>query len=135
MKTAIIVSLCLVLCGSMSAVGWSGYVAYAPAPPALVAQPFIMDMTASWYGPGFHGRIGANGRPFDAARVSAAHRTLPLGTMLEVSYEGRSLVVIVTDRGPYWPNRQLDLSESAAQLLGFIEAGVVPVKVRIVCQE
>jgi rare lipoprotein A len=87
--------------------------------------------TASWYGDPFHGRPTASGEPFDKNALTAAHRTLPFGTRLRVTYPatGRSVVVRVNDRGPFVPGRDLDLSQAAAERLGLIRAGVARVLV------
>ena len=84
--------------------------------------------TASWYGPGFHGRKTANGERFDENTLTAAHKTLPFNTRLKVTnrLNGKSVVVRINDRGPYIGNRTLDLSKAAAQCLGSIGTGVVP---------
>ena len=79
---------------------------------------------ASWYGPGFDGQITASGEVFDAYGYTAAHNTLPLGTEITVSYAGRSVDVVVNDRGPYSGGRELDLSQGAAESLGLTAAGV-----------
>ena len=79
---------------------------------------------ASWYGTGFDGQITASGEVFDAYGYSAAHNTLPLGTEITVSYAGRSVDVVVNDRGPYSGGRELDLSQGAAGYLGLTAAGV-----------
>ncbi len=79
---------------------------------------------ASYYGAELAGQPTASGEPFDPYGFTAAHRTLPLGTKLIVSYHGRSLEVTVNDRGPYVAGRDLDLSEGAAQALGLTAAGV-----------
>ncbi|BBL78396.1 hypothetical protein RxyAA322_02500 [Rubrobacter xylanophilus] len=79
---------------------------------------------ASWYGPGFAGNPTASGEPYNPYAFTAAHKTLPLGTQLEVSYNGRSVLVTVNDRGPYIPGRELDLSQAAAEYLGLTQAGV-----------
>lgn len=84
---------------------------------------------ASWYGPKFHGRTTANGETYDQWGMTAAHKTLPFGTMLRVTNvsNGRSVVVRINDRGPFIPGRDLDLSRAAAEQLGF--AGVATVRV------
>ena len=82
------------------------------------------EALASWYGPGFDGQQTANGQTFDAGGLTTANRTLPMGTELIVSYGGKSVPVTVNDRGPYTGNRELDLSQGAAQALGLIGAGV-----------
>ncbi len=79
---------------------------------------------ASWYGPGFEGLPTAGGEPYDPWGYTAAHKTLPLGTELQVSYGGNSVMVTVNDRGPYVGDRELDLSQGAAQALGLTGAGV-----------
>src|SRR5215207_288842 len=82
----------------------------------------------SWYGPGFEGLPTASGEPFDPYGYTAAHKTLPLGTDLVVSYAGRSVQVTVNDRGPYVGRRELDLSQGAAEYIGLTQAGVDYVK-------
>lgn len=79
---------------------------------------------ASWYGPGFEGSLTASGEVFDPYGYTAAHKTLPLGTRLSVSYAGRTVRVTVNDRGPYSGGRDLDLSQGAAEYLGLTNAGV-----------
>ena len=86
---------------------------------------------ASWYGPGFHGRRSANGERFDANGLSAAHRTLGLGTRVRVTNlaNGRSVVLRITDRGPYVRGRIIDLSYGAARRLGIVRRGLARVRV------
>jgi rare lipoprotein A len=79
---------------------------------------------ASYYGPELAGQPTASGEPFNPYGFTAAHRTLPLGTQLIVSYGGRSVEVTVNDRGPYSGGRELDLSQGAAEYLGLTYAGV-----------
>jgi rare lipoprotein A len=85
--------------------------------------------TASYYGKGFHGRRAANGEIFDMNAMTAAHRSLPFGTRLQVTNmkNGRSVVVRIQDRGPYVKGRVLDLSYGAARALDMVESGVVAV--------
>jgi len=87
---------------------------------------------ASWYGPGFHGRKTANGEIFNMNDMTAAHKTLPLGTKIQVENEatGETLVVRINDRGPYIKGRVLDLSKHAAVRLGLEEQGVGRVVMR-----
>lgn len=82
------------------------------------------EVLASWYGPGFEGLPTASGEPYDPYGYTAAHKTLPLGTQLTVSYNGGSVPVVVNDRGPYVGARELDLSQGAAEYLGLTESGV-----------
>ena len=79
---------------------------------------------ASWYGPGFSGLPTATGEPYDPFGYTAAHKTMPLGTELLVSYGGSSVQVTVNDRGPYVGERELDLSQGAAEAIGLTQAGV-----------
>jgi rare lipoprotein A (peptidoglycan hydrolase) len=92
-----------------------------------------LDGTASWYGPYFHGRQTANGEIFDQEDLTAAHRTLPLGTFLRVTNRknGQSVVVRINDRGPYIDEEEyriVDLSHRAAKVLGSDDRGVVPIE-------
>lgn len=79
---------------------------------------------ASYYGAELAGNPTASGEPFDPYGYTAAHKTLPLGTQLMVTYGGRSVQVTVNDRGPYVGGRDLDLSQGAAEYLGLTAAGV-----------
>src|SRR6266540_4795341 len=89
---------------------------------------------ASWYGDDFHGRLTANGEVFDVTGISAAHPTLPIPSYARVTNlrNGRSIIVRVNDRGPYHPNRVIDVSVRAAKLLGFYDNGVAHVRVEYV---
>lgn len=83
---------------------------------------------ASWYGGAHHGRLTASGAVFDQWAMTAAHRTLPFGTMVRVTLGDRSVTVEITDRGPAaWTGRIIDLSRGAAERLGMIQRGVAPV--------
>lgn len=88
---------------------------------------------ASWYGPGFHGRRTANGERFNQYGMTAAHRTLPIGTQVRVTNlnNGRSVVVRINDRGPFSGGRIIDLSKGAARLIGVIQSGVAPVRLEV----
>lgn len=92
---------------------------------------------ASWYGPKFHKKRTANGQIFDMNAITAAHRTLPLPSMVRVTnlQNGRSLKVLVNDRGPFARGRIIDLSRKSAQLLGFERAGTARVRVEIIADE
>ena len=85
-------------------------------------------MLTSWYGPGFHGNLTANGERYDMYGISAAHKTLPFGTRLRVCYE-ECVDVSINDRGPYIGARELDLSYGAAKAIGLIDPGVANVTV------
>lgn len=90
--------------------------------------------TASWYGDAFHGKSTANGEAFDMHMVSAAHATLPLPSIVEVTNldNDRSIQVRVNDRGPFKPGRIIDVSRQAADQLGFVRQGTAKVRVRYV---
>jgi rare lipoprotein A len=101
---------------------------------ALASVPLVAGVgraepvLATWYGPGFEGAITASGEPFDAQDYTAASLTFPFGTKLIVTYEGRSVVVRVNDRGPY-TEADLDLSQAAAEYLGLTAVGIATVDV------
>ena len=92
---------------------------------------------ASWYGPGFHGKKTASGEIFDQGRLTAAHKTLPLGTKAKVTNleNGTSVEVEINDRGPYVGDRVIDLSRAAANALGFVESGLTMVRIEPLYQE
>ncbi len=92
---------------------------------------------ASWYGPGFHGKRTANGEVYDQMELTAAHRTLPMPSMVRVTNleNGRSLVVRINDRGPFSNGRIIDLSYRAAQLLDVVGAGTAKVAVENLGQQ
>ena len=98
---------------------------------------YVETGIASWYGAEFNGRRTANGEAFDMNRVSAAHRTLPLPSMVKVTNleNGRSLALRVNDRGPFTRGRIIDVSCKAAELLGFQRAGTARVRVEILATE
>ncbi|MGF1515790.1 MAG: septal ring lytic transglycosylase RlpA family protein [Elainellaceae cyanobacterium] len=88
---------------------------------------------ASWYGPGFHGRQSASGEVFNQHALTAAHPSLPFGTLLQVTNTntGSTVTVRVNDRGPYAGHRVIDLSAAAAEAIGMLRAGVAPVRVEV----
>lgn len=87
---------------------------------------------ASWYGPGFHGRATANGDKFDQHAMTAAHRTLPMPSVVEVTNleNGKKAILTVNDRGPFSKERIIDLSKAAADKLGVISNGTAQVRVK-----
>ncbi|HET7710529.1 MAG TPA: septal ring lytic transglycosylase RlpA family protein [Thermoanaerobaculia bacterium] len=89
---------------------------------------------ASWYGQEFAGRTTANGEIFDPSLLTAAHRTLPFGTIVDVKNQqsGSSVRVRINDRGPFIAGRVIDLSYAAARQIGLIEPGVGPVEIKVV---
>jgi rare lipoprotein A len=93
-----------------------------------------MYYVCSYYADNFHGRQTANGEIFDMYKMTAAHKTLPFGTKLRVTFEekGKSVIVRVNDRGPFVYGRDLDLSYGAAKEIGMIPYGVKKLKVEII---
>lgn len=95
-------------------------------------QGFTQRGIASWYGKKFHGRKTSNGEVYDMYAMTAAHKTLPLGVFVRVTHQqnGRSVVVRVNDRGPFVAGRIIDLSYTAANKLGIVDAGTGQVQVQ-----
>jgi rare lipoprotein A len=96
------------------------------------AEGYDETGVASWYGREFHGRSTSSGEPYDMNGMTAAHRTLPLPTYVEVTNleNGRVAVVRVNDRGPFHDDRLIDLSYAAALELGIVGSGTARVRVR-----
>lgn len=107
----------------------------AGANPAFAAgSPEEQKGKASYYNDRFQGALTASGKPFDQQALTAAHKTLPLGTEVKVTRTdtGQSVNVVVNDRGPYVRGRIIDLSKRAARKLGFIKNGVAAVMVTVI---
>ncbi len=113
-----------------------------PGPAALVAQEYAAPAIttrgtevgiSSWYGPGFHGNATASGERYNQESLTAAHRSLPLGTWIDVRNltNGRIVRVRVNDRGPYKQGRVLDLSYAAAKALDMVGNGTANVEIRL----
>ncbi|MBX6367653.1 MAG: septal ring lytic transglycosylase RlpA family protein [Rhodospirillales bacterium] len=102
-----------------------------PAAGVAVEPVFMQTGIASWYGTFHHGRKTASGKRYDMNELTAAHRTLPFGTKATVTNleNGRSVVVVVNDRGPYRRGRIIDLSRRAAERLGLLEKGIGEVRI------
>lgn len=102
-------------------------------PNSSGAKPIEKGM-ASWYGLKFHGRRTASGQRFDMNELTAAHPSLPFGTLLEVrnARNGKSVIVRVNDRGPFSKSRILDLSFGAAREIGLVLSGTAPVELFLV---
>jgi len=94
---------------------------------------YTEEGNASWYGAPFHGRRASNGEIYDMNKLTAAHRTMAFNTMVRVTNltNGKSVVVRITDRGPFVDNRIIDLSRAAAQQIESIGPGVVPVRLEV----
>lgn len=103
-----------------------------PAPPDVRGKPVLVETgLASWYGPPYAGRKGADGKVYDQNAMTAAHLTLPLGSMVRVTNlsTNQSAMVKITDRGPFVHGRILDLSLAAAKQIGLYRMGVAKVRV------
>jgi len=103
------------------------------------SEDFTYDETgiASWYGPNVREKVTANGEIYDQDELTAAHKTLPMPSLVRVTNldNGRSIVVRVNDRGPFVPGRIIDMSRRGAQLLGFEGTGTAKVRVQILAEE
>ena len=108
----------------------------APKPTYFPGYPigYVERGMASWYGPGFHGNKTANGERYDMHKLTAAHRTLPLGSVAVIrsTSTGRQVTVRINDRGPFAKGRVLDLSLAGAQALGMIGLGTDQIELRVV---
>lgn len=93
------------------------------------SEAYASRVVASWYGPGFHGHKTASGERFNQYALTAAHRTLKFGTLVRVTYKGRSVTVRINDRGPFVRGRSLDLSKGAARAIGCKGTCVVSMQV------
>ena len=125
--------------GAFAALVSAALLAACHSPPA--ASPtrdfragFTQIGIASWYGAAFHKKRTANGERFDMYSLTAAHRTLPLNSYVRVTRlaNGRSVVVRINDRGPYFADRIIDLSARAARDLGMEEDGIAEVRIEVV---
>lgn len=139
---------CCALLAILSACGDSSRPPVGTAPPAIkVGNPYTVNGTtyipapqpeydeigmASWYGPGFHGKRTANGEKFNQHDITAAHRTLPMPSLVRVTnlINGRIIIVRINDRGPFSKDRIIDLSQGAAEELGMKGAGLAKVRVQ-----
>jgi rare lipoprotein A len=103
-----------------------------PASAKVKTEKVIEKGVASWYGHDEEGRRTASGETMDFRRLTAAHRSLPFGSVVEVVNlrNGRSVLVTINDRGPYKPNRVIDLTPVAAKQLGMQRKGLAPVAIR-----
>jgi rare lipoprotein A len=136
-----IAALCLALSTLAGLSGCYGVPEEVPPPPPVVAPPVPVSLppppprpkpeVASWYGPGFNGHLTTTGERFNENAMTAASKTLPLGSHVVVTnpQNGRSVEVRINDRGPHVRGRTLDLSKRAAQRLGITKKGVARVEV------
>lgn len=104
-----------------------------PSAPMMVKPGWTETGTASWYGNPYHGRRAANGEIYDMEKLTAAHRTLPFGTLVQVSNlaNGKTVDVRITDRGPFVKERIIDLSRAAAREIAMLGPGTVRVRLLV----
>ena len=132
-RRRLLLSLCAVLLISLLS-GCSGWSPVRPSYPPGYPLGFVERGHASWYGPGFHGNRTANGELYDMHKLTAAHRTLPLGSVAVVRSltSGRQVTVRINDRGPFARGRILDLSLAGAEAIGMVGRGTDEVELRVV---
>ena len=125
-----VVLLVVSMAGAIVACGSTPKPTYFPGYPV----GFVERGVASWYGPGFHGNKTANGERYDMHQLTAAHRTLPLGSIAVVRSmsTGRQVTIRINDRGPFARGRVLDLSLAGAQALGMTGAGTDQIELQVV---
>jgi rare lipoprotein A len=126
----LVLLLATLLVGALAGCGGAPKPTYFPGYPV----GFVERGVASWYGPGFHGNKTANGERYDMHQLTAAHRTLPLGSIAVVRSmsTGRQVTVRINDRGPFAKGRVLDLSLAGAQTLGMTGAGTDHIELRVI---
>lgn len=102
--------------------------------PTVVSVGESADGIASWYGPGFHGKKTSNGETYNQNALTAAHKTLPMNTILKVTNldNNKEVTVRVNDRGPFVNNRIIDLSKAAASKIDMIHTGTAPVRLEVI---
>ncbi|TAE28265.1 MAG: septal ring lytic transglycosylase RlpA family protein [Candidatus Kapaibacterium sp.] len=137
-----IVALVLLATGTLYSIGvqaeWRVLPFWAASltkePSTIAANSLLQRGVGSWYGPGFHGRMTASGEIYDMNDYTAAHQTLPLGTVVRVTNEvnGKSALVRINDRGPYIDGRIIDLSFNAAKTLDIVQLGTSDVTIEII---
>ena len=140
MSALALAAACLAACAGPSPGAGPGLALARPSLPSEQATlypgrlpSFLQVGTASWYGDRFRRRPTASGELFDPKDITAAHRTLPLGTIARVTNlgNGRTILVRINDRGPYAGSRVIDLSRSAASQLGMKQDGIARVRVEV----
>jgi|GEM_PF-6008621 len=114
---------------------------YAPAaggdgflPAKLSTTGVVVNGSASWYGPGFEGCVSSSGATYRSSQMTAASLSLPFGTFVRASSAGKSVVVVITDRGPYIAGRDIDLSKAAADSIGITGVGPVAMEILLPAQ-
>src|SRR5262245_22813488 len=106
----------------------------SPVAAESLPDPWARVGQASWYGQEFDRRVTASGERFDPGQLTGAHRTLPLGSKVRVTnlHNGRSVLVTINDRGPYFGRREIALSYGAARVLGMLHRGIARVRIELI---
>ena len=128
--------LALLAAAVLGAAGCGRRAARPPAPAPVVRAGTTETGIASWYGFPYHGRLAASGEVYDMERLTAAHRSLPFDTRVEVTNlsNGKRVEVRINDRGPFVKGRIIDLSQAAARDIGMLTAGTARVQLRVLAQ-
>ncbi len=123
----------------MALVVFTAMLAAVPGPTVGSGETsgWTQEGKISWYGPGFQGRLTANGEIFDKNELTMAHRRLPFGSRVRVTNlkNGRSVIVRVNDRGPFIAGRVGDLSRAAAEKIGMVDHGVVVARLEVLAED
>ena len=143
-KAPVVQAVALALCLTLGVFTASASTAGSKAPPPVRTSaqlnpsktPPLLEVysgLATWYGDKHHGRKTASGERYDKNALTAAHKSLPLGTVVRVTNlrNGREVVVRITDRGPFGKGKVIDLSRAAATRINMLRAGVVPVQIEV----
>ncbi len=142
LSTSVVVALLAIMAESCATVSpWNSETALRSAPllpPIKQATPppttaLVQRGLASWYGRDFNGKQTAGGDSFDHAKLTAAHRTFPLGSRAKITNlrNGKTVEVEITDRGPFVDGRIVDVSEAAAKKMGIVASGTAPVQIEL----
>ncbi len=134
MKILKFLLLTLILLITGCATKSSYYIFHKPTRPVKAYVGYHETGIASWYGKDFHGRPTASGEIYNMYAMTAAHKTLPLGTYVKVTNlnNGKSVIVKINDRGPFVKGRIIDLTYAAAKKLGMANQGIAPVRITVV---
>ncbi len=124
---------CLAYACLLATAYFSGCSSYRPQRRLDTHPSGAQNGLASWYGSRFDGRKTASGQIFSKHALTAAHRTLPFGTIVRVTNRnnGRQVIVTINDRGPHRKGRIIDLSEAAAKRIGLLKTGLAPVRIEV----
>ncbi len=124
----------VVLTAGLSGCGRKASRPVTPKAPKAVRKGWTEEGIASWYGVPYHGRKTASGEVYDMYQMTAAHKTLPFGVVVEVlnKTNARKVEVRVTDRGPFVKGRIIDLSRAAAEAIALVGPGTAPVKIKVI---